>query len=252
MGKYLPIAVGTTIGIFIVHSGNVVLGVVGGGLLLVGFIALVVLGNLPASLRMEVAKASDDPEVQKLEQQFETLGFLRGPNYTAYLSPPAHVSSFLSRDERSYGLVYKTGTIPSQVFFDLVSVFESDPGTEPQTLGLTSGVAPGGASLPTPRGSFVQILVGFQPANLHKQHLEGLAYLAKYRLVPQKLSLAEVPEHFRTSIARQRATFLRNLPWHTVQMLFRTMTSRSPNKRPLAQQPLALEILRNLRNAPSS
>ena len=139
--KYLPIVIGILLGWFLTNpppflaplgparhlvTGALVL------LLLLVFVGFQILASLPENVALEPGAALE-AEMRSLAGRYEALEFARaGPPWRVGVKPPALLLGFVHEGERTYGTVFRTGTVPPKTSFDFVSIFDGGRG------GLTS------------------------------------------------------------------------------------------------------------------
>ena len=211
-------------------------------LALLAFTGAQVLANLPENVELlPVPTAAPDVPVRALTDQFQELGFTpAGSPLRVGVRPPALLWPFVHEGEGAYATVYRTGTVPAKVAFDVVTIFEGGRG------GLTSGAEAMGAALPASPGSLRQVFPGAGPKEVFAAHRQALAYVRGRGLTPKPLSAAAFPREFRESFARQRRAFLTRPMANSALMFWRAATRTTPHIGPIQNQPHAQAVLREL------
>jgi hypothetical protein len=198
------------------------------GALLVGVVALQIEAALPADAAIDPLP---DPEPRELADRvaaYEALGFVRaGPTCRIGINPPAVLVPLVHETARTYGSVFRTGTIPARVSNDMFSVLSDGRAR------LTTSPDPGGGTLPAPAGAFRQVIPGAAPAELLDRHRAALGYLARHGLPARPVSGAAFASDYRGAITMLRAAF------HRAPLRFATTALlRVAIKRPAAIGPL--------------
>ncbi len=206
-----------------------------GALLLLSVVALIMITNLPAELRLEPIPDSVIPgELRTLAERMQGLGFdAAGPAWKVNVSPAATMLGFVHRSEPVYATAFRTNTMPAKTAFDFVSILEGDRG------GLTTMAEPGGAALPEGPGGFRQVLPGGSPEQLFRSHLEGLRWLAERGARPRNVSAGDFQPDFTRAMARQRALVTAAPIRSTLIALWRAGTKKVPSMGALRDQPFA-------------
>lgn len=238
--KLLPIALGVALGWFIFQPPGWIesLGIASPLVIaLVVFVVLIVFivwhlnSNLPADLQLEPFLGPLSDDMTELIARFQCLGFVPAETpWIAGMKPPAIVVGLVHPDHPIIAAVYRTGTVPSVMAFDFVSVFHGQSG------GLTTGSDRRGGSLPAGPTSFRQLFHGAEPADLLEHHRLALAWLEGKGLVFQKVAVSEFPHMMRQGIALQRCEFLAAPVRFALIVLWRATTSRNPHLVPINAQ----------------
>jgi hypothetical protein len=249
--KLEPYAFGLVLGWFLVNPPDFVM-VLGPArhlltvalvlLALLAFTGAQVLANLPENVDLlPVPTAAPDVPVRALTDQLQALGFApAGPPLRVGVRPPALLWPFVHEGEGAYATVYRTGTVPAKVAFDVVTIFDGARG------GLTSGAEPAGAALPASPGSLRQVFPGAGPQEVFAAHQKALAYVRGRGIKPKAPSASAFPTEFRESFARQRRAFLARPMINSALMLWRAATQTTPHIGPIQNQPHAQAVIRDL------
>jgi hypothetical protein len=212
------------------------------GLAFLASILLAVLQSLPQDLALEpLGRPLHDPGIQTLAESLHLLGFRQASEpLLVGTKPPAALVAFLHREQPAWATVFRTGTLPAKVSFDIVSILEGGNG------GLTTLNNPAGAVLPAAPGSLRQVFPGAAPERVFAEHCAALAGLGKRGLAFRRPAAAAFPDLFRKSSARQRAAFLRSPLRHTLAILWRLWTKDNPHLGPVLGQRAAELQIRHL------
>jgi hypothetical protein len=217
-----------------------------GALVLMALVAMTasqVLANLPEAVSLEPAPiAAPDPAVRALSDELQAQGFVSaGPPYRVGVRPPAMLWALVHEQESTYATVFRTGTIPAKVAFDVVTIFHGARG------GLTSGTEPSGAALPASPGSLRQVFPGQGPQQVFAAHKAALAYVRQRGVALNPASASAFPRVFRESFARQRRTFLTRPLINAATVLWRASTQSTPHLGPIQQQAGTEAVIRELK-----
>ncbi len=247
--RFLPYAVGIALGWLITNPPPAFQALgpwkypILGGLVVLGLAAVGIASMLaatPENVQLTPLDSSVTRALDPLAVRFEAVGFTRIGSFTVEVKPPAKVVALVHEAERTYAAVFQTSTVPAKTFFDLVSILEGDRG------GLTSGAFREGGSTPSTPGSLRQIFPDAPVETVFARHREGLAYLAQRGLRTRGLSSATFEGDFRTSLKRQRASFLRNPVGFILVTIWRAVTHSSPHVGPIQRQPSAAREIQRL------
>ena len=116
----------------------------------------------------------------------------------------------------------------------------------PELPGLATTADPRSLALQTGVLDLRQCIVGAGIDELVQHHRRALA-LVRERGVPIRPADPEAfPSLMRHSAEETRARFINELPTSIFRMLWRAWTNRSPEHRPIAEQPAAEGVLRRL------
>ena len=202
------------------------------GLAVLLFVGAQLLSSLPAEPRITPRPGARlGAEADALAADLRAAGFESiEPPFDLGLRPPATVWSFLHREGRTVGSVFKTGTVPARVGFDLVSVVEEGRGT------LTSGSDPRGGILPLPPGCFKQILPGLTPGELFEHHRRAVELLGERWIRFREPRPESLPEEIAASLRAQRSALRRGLISASWLALWRTVRRSTPYLGPIDEQ----------------
>jgi hypothetical protein len=241
--KFFPIAIGLFLGVLALHPPNwlaalgpfryaaMALLVLG---LLIGFVALLIASNLPANITMRPSSGAVPPQMEALAAEYAASGFApAAPLQEVGVSPPALLLPFVNDRERTYGTVFRTGTVPAKVAFDFFSYFEGVPG------GLTSAAERGAGVLPAGSGALCQLLPGATVAQLFAHHKSAIELLRQRGLPMRAVSAGAFEADFRAAIARQRRTFLTAPLRNAAIAIWRAATRTTPHLGALEGQRVA-------------
>lgn len=211
--------------------------------LLVAFIIWQVLSNLPEDLRLDPTSKALDGDMEQIIERLCGLGFERvATPWLARLKPPAVVVGLIHPREPVIAAVFRTGTVPAVMAFDLVSVLGDQSG------GLTTGSDRRGGTLPMGSRSFRQLLHGGAPEALMERHRQALAWLLSKGLSFRRVTASEFPEAMRLGMAIQRRAFLEAPVRHALVAIWRSVGGSNPNPCPVeAQRGVEAQIERMLR-----
>ncbi len=252
--KYLPWALGGLIGFFMFRPpaffsdlGPLAWAIQGAllALALLSFVFLMLLGNLPENLQMNVLPETAVPrDVQGISAEIEALGFRRvGAPWEVKVAPAATLLGFVHESEPVYATAFCTGTVPAKVSFDFVSIFDGPQG------GLTTNNIAEGAVLPAGNSSMRQVFPGQAAEALFRRHLEGIQWLQKQGVRCRKVSTDRFESDFKAAMQHQRRMVLDAPLRGTFVTLWRAATKQVPFVGPLAQQSIASQQLVGLRGA---
>ena len=246
--RIAPPVFGVLLVLFILHPPAILdsLGalkpLVVGALALLAFLAVLIEKGLPSDVTLEPVR--DDiltSEMELVVQSLEALGFRRGSLiYEVGVSPPAILVPLVDETGLIYSTVYRTGTMPPRVAWDLVSIVSGFRG------GLTTASNPGSATLPACPGSMRQVFHDASLEQLLLRHRAAMAHAKRHGLDWKRVSLAHFEHDFRQAMNRERAAFLRR-PWlYPPVALWRSVTKRSPHIGPLADQTHGARTIRDI------
>jgi hypothetical protein len=249
--KLMPIAVGVALSILLMNPQQWLrgLGAVGHlgtralvAVLFLVFIGVLISANMPPDLKSSFLQGAPvPPELQSLAREFQQLGFKPiGPPLQAAITPPAILLGFVREGERTYGSVFRTGTIPAKTSYDCVSIFEGDRGW------LTTGPTARGAVLPSSPGSLRQVFPGASAAELFDRHREALRYLHSRGIAPRPLKAGGFQSDLRASMRRQRCAFLSSPVVGTVVTLWRVMRETTPHIGGIEKKAIAEKQIRKI------
>lgn len=252
--KFLPWVLGGLIGYFMFQRpafltdlGSLAWVVQGAmlALALLSFVMLMLLGNLPENLEMNVLPESAVPKgVQGITAEIEALGFQRvGSPWEVKVAPAATMIGFVHASEPVYASAFCTGTIPAKVSFDFVSILDGPRG------GLTTNNNAEGAVLPAGDCSLRQVFPGQSAEVLFRRHLEGIDWLSKQGVRCRSVSAGQFEHDFKTAMRNQRQLVLDAPLRGTFVTLWRAATKQVPFVGPLAQQTIAAQQITGLRGA---
>jgi hypothetical protein len=204
-------------------------------LVLIGFVGMLILANLPSRLEMEpVDESVVHAELRALGNRFEQLGFRQaGPPRRVKIAPSAIVLGFVHEKQPVYATAFRTETLPAKLSCDCVSILHGDKG------GLTTNADPGGAALPEGDGGLRQVFPGEGPEGLLQKHLDGIAYLRERGIHCRPLSADLFPQDLAFGIGRQREVFTSSPLRGTLVTLWRSATKQVPFLGSLRQQSIA-------------
>jgi len=239
---YFPIIFGLALGLMIVHPPEALRSLGGASYLImigVAFAAIFAFTifslskNLPASIEMTPDRTSAVPEdVRSIADQFLTAGFDQAAlPLIVGTTPPALVIPFVHEKEKTYGTVFRTGTVPAKTSYDLFSYFQNIEG------GLTTGPNPQGAAFPTTSGSFRQVFPGAGVKELFEKHRQALAFLKMRKIECKNVSQSSFSEDYKKSFARMRKGFLKNPLSFASVVLWRAITKKTPHIGLIQMQP---------------
>lgn len=202
------------------------------GLTFLGTTILTVLQSLPKELPLQpLGQPLHDPQIQSLAESLYLLGFRQvSEPLQVGMKPPAALVAFVHRDQPAWATIFRTGTLPAKVGFDVVTTLQGGKG------GLTTLNNPAGAVMPAAPGSLRQVFPGAPPERIFGEHCATLVQLQKRGLALDRPVPSGLAESFRQSISRQREAFLRSPLRNTVKMLWRIMARDSPHFGPLLGQ----------------
>jgi hypothetical protein len=211
-------------------------------LLLLCLTGLLVAANLPKDLplRPEPQVITRD-DVRALVASYRSLGFeeaglpLRMP-----LSPAVILIPFVHRREAVFGTLLHAQTVASKPTFDFLSILAGGRGA------LLSAEHPGASALPAAPGVIRQVFAGASVEALFERHREALAFLRRRGVAVEPAVAEELPERLRRAALEQRRAFYRRPLRATLVVLWRSLTRRSPERRPMTEQPDALEEISRL------
>jgi hypothetical protein len=249
--KLLPIAAGLAMGWLLMASPAWFSGLgparylVGVGIVfagLVGLVALMIVRNLPREPRLTPVSQPVPDDVAAIAIKFRELGFAEaGSLLEVNVSPPALLLPLVNEQERTYGSIFRTGTLPATTACDLVSIFERVEG------GLTTGALPGGASLPSGPGELRQVIVRASVLELFEAHRQALSFLQQQGIRARPALARTFVDDFKAGMLHQRRTFLARPLRNTIIALVRSATLRTPHRGPLSAQKIALRQIRQLK-----
>lgn len=247
-GKLAPYLIGVAIAAFLISGPGVfeslgplrylVVGLIAlAGLLF--FLALVVHASLPSRLILEpVTRWSGSGEAEMRVRELEALGFDgAGPIYRVPTTPAALLQPLIHRTEPIYATVFRTGTLPAKVGYEMVSLFDGNPG------GLTSVVDPAAVVLPVPPWVLRQVIVEATASRLLEAHREAMAYIAGAGKAWKTVCAASFEHDFSQAMIEQRRFFISSPVSHVLVCLWRSVTRRSPHLGPISGQPRARRFL---------
>lgn len=248
--KRLPLLVGLALGWLLFHPPAILAGL---GpwrfavmaalvlLLLLASVAGLLLKNLPEDFPLQPHGEAAPAELKTLVDAFDALGFREaGPCLRAGVLPPALLIPLVNESAGAYATVFRTGTEPPKVSFDIVSILHGDRG------GLTSGADPGGTNLPADPGFLRQAFPGASVAEVFARHRETLEWL-RGRGLPARAAKAETfVADFKAAMARQRRAFLSSPLRMSFVALLRSATGRTPHIGPVQEQKVAEDQIRDL------
>jgi len=247
--KLLPLAAGALLGWLLFAAPEwlaalgplrVVVAVALVAVLLVGFVAVQVLASLPADVGLAPVDDRHPAEMADLVGEYQRHGFRHAGTYRVAVAPPAVLAALVHEDGRSYGTVFRTGTLPAKTSCDVVSILQGGRG------GLTTGPDAAGGTLPPGPGTLRQFFPGASVAELADRHQRALAWLAGQGLPARPVSAGAFQADFKMALARQRRDFLTAPVRNTVVAIWRAATRRVPNLAPLEQQAEAQRQVRDL------
>lgn len=203
-------------------------------------VPLLVLANLPESIKIEPATTGDaGRRMQGVSMQLESLGFTpaAGP-LRVHISPSAIVLGFVHSSQPIYATVFETTTVPKKMTFDFVSIAHDGEG------GLTTGTEPDGAVLPASAGAFRQVFPTLRPDKLFQKHLDGLEYLRSRGVHMRALSADMFQRDLSSAIAKQRQHFLKAPIRGSLLTLWRASTKKIPFLGPIQRQSVAAQQIK--------
>jgi hypothetical protein len=210
-------------------------------LVFVGFVAVMVLASLPENLDMKPTDRQPSPEAARQIAELERLGLRRvGRPWVLAVKPEALMVPLYDADETTVAAVYQTGTAPSKVVFELVSILDGERG------GLSTSPNPATTTLPASPGALRQVLTGAPAAELLDAHRRALALLAGRGLRAARITPEGLPDAVRGSIRRQRRAVLANPLRAVLVALWRGATGTTPHRGPLEAQPIARRTIEGL------
>ena len=203
--------------------------------------AIVIHANLPKDVVIRRTPAAVPGEVTRLAEDFKAIGFTQTSDVplSVNVAPPALVLPFINEQERMYGAVYKTDTIPPKIMFDVVSIFEGNRG------GLTSGTLPEGAAMPA-LGSMKQVFPRSNVRSVYEKHRDALQYLKTKGIQCRSISPQTFERDLRDSILRLRKSFLASPVLFTVTVLWRAATKQTPHTGSIHQQQVAQQHIQDI------
>jgi|GEM_PF-6632073 len=240
--KYLPAAFGLFIGWMIFNppsflhqlgAGAYVGMILFAVLAVLAFSAVIIHKNLPRDVVIRRSTGTVLPgEMTKLAEDFKSLGFIQISDVplNVGIAPPATMLAFVYEQERIYGTIYKTDTIPPRISFDMISIFEGDRG------GITSGVLAEGASMPIP-GSLKQVFPRDDVRSVFEKHRQALLYLKGRGILCKPVNPQSFEREFRSSILRMRKSFLASPLMFTLTVIWRSATKKTLHLGPIETQP---------------
>lgn len=250
--KFLPIIIGVALGLLIVNPPDwlrvagifayLITAVVAFGVL-VGFIILLINKNLPAEL---ILTPENQPgilvDLMGLASELERLGFVRATPtpLRVEIAPPALLVPFVNEKERIYATIFKTGTIPAKISYDMISIVDGWRG------GLTTGPNPQGASFPAPPGSLKQVFPGAAFPTLFEKHREALSYLKGKGLPAKAIRGDSFEVDFKKSFAGSRLHFLSSPVSFALITLWRSSTNKNPHLGPIQTQAIAQQTIEKI------
>ncbi len=216
--------------------------------MLVAFVALLVAANLPADVELTPRPgATLTPAVGALAERYLALGFeSAGPPMEVGISPPGVMVPFVHREARTYGTVFRTGTLPEKTAFDFFSYLEGERG------GLTSSAEVAGATLPAGPGDLRQVFPGAPPDEVFRRHREALAYLRGCGLPCRGVDSGRFTADFKAAIVRHRRNFLVSPVCGALIAIGRTASRTTPHVGPLASQKVGRRQIQALLSRPTS
>lgn len=212
------------------------------GLGVLGTVVLSALQSLPRDLRLQpLGRPLYDPEIQRLAECLHLLGFRQaGEPLQVQVKPPASLVPFTHPEVPAFATVFRTGTLPAKVSFDLVSVVTERRGA------LTTLNNPLAAVFPAAPGSLRQVFPGAAPERCFAEHRATLAGLAKQGLAFVQPDAGTVTDTLRFGSARQRQLFLQSPLRHSLVLLWRLWTRDNPHLGPVFGQRGAQGEIRKL------
>jgi hypothetical protein len=212
------------------------------GLLLVSLIAVVIIANLPAEVKMEpVSDREVTADLHALASRLDRLGFrAAGPPRKVHIAPAAILVGFVHPSEPIYATIFRTDTVPSKTSYDFVSILHGDKG------GLTTNADPGGASLPAGHSGLRQVFPGAEIETLFQRHREGITYLRERGVHCRPVSADTFPQDFVRAIARQREIFIASPLKGALVTLWRAATKKVPFVGTLRDQKIAQQQIGRL------
>jgi len=242
--KYMPAASGVLLGWFLFNPPAwmqslgplaYVVNIVLCALLLLGIVALIVVGNLPARLQVKpIGENEVHGELRAIGIKLEALGFRSaGPPLRVEIAPAATLLGYVHEKEPVYATVFRTGTSPAKTSHDFVSILHGEKG------GLTTNAEPAGAVLPAGAGGMRQVFPDATIETLYERHLKGMAYLRERGVHCRNVSADTFRKDFETAISRQRETFLASPLVNTFVTLWRAGTKQVPFIGALREQKIA-------------
>jgi hypothetical protein len=250
--KLLPYITGAALGflVFFPPDSFAALGawrpLVLGALLVFGLLATTGVSlatSLPREPRIEPLTGEPTPhEVAVLLESYRALGFeLLEPPLRIGLRPSATLWMLAHRGYGCWGSVFRTGTLPARVGFEMVSQIEGDRGR------LSSVADPDAAILPPGPGHFKQVLRGASPAQLLAYHMKAHAYLAHRGVRFEAPHPGGLAERVRRSMESQRRAVMRNPLKAAALALWRATTKSTPYGTAIEWQKGTEATLRQLR-----
>jgi hypothetical protein len=222
-------------------------GIVLAGAVMISFFILLIAMNLPADVKLTAVDADRvDSMILEYMGEYEDAGFtIGGPALEVGMTPPAILVPMIDEANRMYGTIFRTGTQPPRVSYDIVSIFE-DYG------GLTTGPSWDGTTLPGAPGSHRQYFAGADVATLREQHLAALRWLAAHGIRARAISADTFAHDIKAAIGQQRRAFLARPVRGAVTAILRTVLKRTPHQGPIESQPVARrELQRSQHSSPS-
>jgi len=247
--KVLPLAAGVLLGWLLFAAPNwfadlgplrYPLGIGLFAVALLGIVGVQILGSLPADVGMEPLVDRVSGDLQELIAEYQREGFRHVGTYKVAVAPPAVLAALVHDNGRSYGTVFRTGTLPAKTSYDVVSILQGDRG------GLTTGPDPAGGTLPPGPGTLRQFFPGLRVRELAQHHEQALAWLASQGLPAKQVSAATFVPDFKMAMARQRRDFLAAPVRNTALAIWRAATKRVPNLAPLERQGEAQRMVKDL------
>ena len=248
--KYIPIVAGLLIGWAIFNpppflrelgiSGYISMFLLLAVLFLV-LCAVMIHVNLPKDVVIRRSASPLPGEVTRLGEELKALGFTQTSDVplSVNVAPPALVVPFVNEQDRTYGAVYKTDTIPPKIMFDLVSIFEGNRG------GLTSGTLAEGAAMPG-LGSMKQVFPRGNVKAVYDKHREALDYLRSRGIQCRTVNPQTFERDFRDSMLRLRKSFLTSPVMFTLTVLWRAVTKKTPHTGSIRQQSVAQQQIQDI------
>lgn len=239
--KILPYVTGACLGLLLVFPPDsfAALGLwrplILGALLILGLLASTGVNlatNLPREPKVEPVIGEAPPrDVEAFLESYRALGFeLLEPALRIDLRPSAMLWLLAHPGYGIWGSVFRTGTLPPRVGFDMVSQIEGDRGR------LTSVANPDAAVLPPPPGHFKQVARGATPALLLAHHRQAHEYLARCGVCFEAPRPGGLAERVRRALVEQRLAVTRNLLKAVALTLWRAATKRTPYGEPIERQ----------------
>lgn len=199
--------------------------------LLIGVFMLLISANLPADLQVTPAPNLPLGDLQPLADRMLALGFVAaGPPLRVGVSPPGILLPYYHEAWATYGMIFRTGTIPAKTSYEFVVMLDNDQGS------LTTVAAAAADVFPLMRGERRQVFPDASVEDLFQQHAAAVTWLhdrGHYRrpVTPETF----IPD-MKAAFAKKRQHFFSSPLLMTLQVVVNSAAKKVPHRGPLAEQ----------------